>query len=54
MRIIGVLFTVILLSIPSSRCLSRIDDDSLDYEHRDFNIFSTRAAVERVPLQFER
>ncbi|XP_025423968.1 probable chitinase 10 isoform X2 [Sipha flava] len=60
MRIIGVLFTVILLFIPS-RGLSRIDDDDEPFDqhyyhqhNRDLNFLTTRAAVERVPLQFER
>lgn len=54
MRIFGALFTVILLSNPS-RGLSRVDEDeTFDYDNRDLNFLSSRAAVERVPLQFER
>lgn len=53
MKILGVLFTVILLFVPS-RALSRVDDESFDHHNRDLSYLSSRAAVERVPLQFER
>ncbi|XP_008184295.1 probable chitinase 10 isoform X2 [Acyrthosiphon pisum] len=54
MRIIGVLFTVILFFVPS-RGLTYIDEDeSSDNRNREFNILPSRAAIERVPHQFER
>jgi len=54
MRIIVVLFTVILFFVPS-RGLTYIDEDeSSDNPNKEFDILPSRAAIERVPNQFER
>lgn len=54
MRIVGILFTVNFLFIPSQG-LSYTDDEFIDYNsNKNLNFLSTRSAVERVPLQFEK